>query len=333
MNGKRALISLAVLLAVLLLWGTQTDAAEQDCTQQTPSLLTLMSNQIDPKVVELRNASLIYLVPPLIGIAIIAMFFEYFRGRMDYWSLLLRILVVLILLQNYTATNNFRDVIRNTANSLAFSITGNDNRAEAIFENLYIMFMGLDAAGYNDVATNATAAFALLTTPAGMTMILFATTSILIAVLSYVLDIGTSILLLVLDVLGPLALPFGILTTTKDIAWGWIFRYAEVAFYRVLYSIFMVAISTCYALLAKSFSPQNLLKPDHMTQLSCMFSATILAVVIAAVSIFCLSRIPSLAAGLIEGGSVGESFNAMRDVGPERMLDPDFRKAKRFASQ
>jgi len=175
--------------------------------------------------------------------------------------------------------------------------------------------MGLDAAGYNNVASNATAVFALLTTPAGMTMILFAITSIIVAVLSYVLDVGTSILLLVLDILGPLALPFGILTTTKDIAWGWIYRYAEVAFYRVLYSIFMVAISTCYALLAKSFSPENLLKPDHMTQLSCMFSATILAVVIAAVSIFCLSRIPSFAAGLIEGGSVGETFNAMRDVG------------------
>ncbi|MCI0605579.1 type IV secretion system protein [bacterium] len=333
MNSKHALLVFAIALTVLLLWGSRTDAAEQDCTQQTPSLLTLMANQIDPKVAELRDASLTYLVPPLIGIAIIAMFFEHFRGRMDYQALLLRILVVLILLHNYTATNNFRDIIRNTANSLAFSITGNNNRAEAIFENLYVMLMGLDAAGYNNIAGNATAAFALLTTPAGMTMILFAITSIIVAVLSYVLDVGTSILLLVLDILGPLALPFGILTTTKDIAWGWIYRYAEVAFYRVLYSIFMVAISTCYALLAKSFSLQNLLKDDQMTQLSCMFSATILAVVIAAVSIFCLSRIPSLAAGLIEGGSVGESFNAMRDVGPERMLDPEFRKAKRFARQ
>jgi type IV secretory pathway VirB2 component (pilin) len=337
---KRLLLILMIAFFSTLFISARSEAQ----AASTPPIINLMKNQIDPKVVQIRDASLSYLVPALIVIGIIATWLDYISGRMNWKRFAIRIAVVILVLSNYTGPNNFRDALKEAADGMAALVTANNNPVEAVFEALYQMFRSLECGKQSTIAQTAAAVFMILTTPAGVLMVLFIVVTIVVGLLSLVFDVGTSILLMMLDILGPLILPLAILRTTSDIAWGWLYRYIEICLWRFLYALLMIAISTIYQLVVQNvFTPLCAIvpfrsaassfnaaaaSPEPITVISCLFSAMLIGVAIGVVSIFMLAKIPQIAHGIIEG--VGMGVNPMPDVGAEKAISGEFRHIRRF---
>jgi hypothetical protein len=273
----------------------------------------LMEGRIEPKVEQLSAAALVYLLPILVFLAILSTYSDYLRGRMDLQSLALRCALVFFLMYSYTGENNFRDVIKGSSIQLGEYLRGNNNGIEAMFESLYRMFKAIQLTQQlNDINDSAVAVFSAVFSPGRMLFILFILTSVIVGVLAYLLEVGTSIFLLALDVIGPLILPFGVLRSGQEIAKGWCFRYCEVAFYRVIYSCLMIAISTSYELLANAFKVRNLLQPDPIITWQCLFTACLLSVVIGVVSIFMLAKIPAMSASIVSGFRVSRATKFLK---------------------
>lgn len=311
MRHKTKLLIAGAFLFFALFLSSRANAAE--CESESIPIIDLMQKQTEPKVEQLRNAALTYLLPILVFISIPATYSDYLRGRMDLKSLGLRVALVFFLVYSYTGDNNFRDVIKTSSIRLGETLRGNNTGIEAMFESLYRMFKAMQLTlDSTDATDSALAAFSALFSPGRMLYISFILTSVIVGVLGYLLEIGTSIFLLALDILGPLILPFGVLRSGQEIAKGWCFRYCEVAFYRVVYSCFMIAISTSYELLSGAFKVSSLLQQDPIASWQCMFTACLLAVVIGVVSIFMLAKVPAMSASLVSGFGIGTQTNPLK---------------------
>jgi hypothetical protein len=311
MSKTKLLLTIAMFGVAIFAFGAKAHAEE--CNNHSIPIIDLMESRTEPKVEQLRSVALTYLFPIVVFLAILATYFEYLRGKMDLKSLGLRCALVFFLLYSYTGDNNFRDVIKTSSIRLGETLRGNNNGIEAMFESLYRMFKAMQLTmESNDVNDSAVSVFSAVFSPGRMLFVFFVLTSVIVGVLAYLLEVGTSIFLLALDIIGPLILPFGVLRSGQEIAKGWCFRYCEVAFYRVIYSCFMIAISTSYELLANAFKMSNLLQQDPIVTWQCMFTACLLSVVIGVVSIFMLAKIPAMSASIVSGFGIGIQTNPLK---------------------
>lgn len=271
----------------------------------------------------------------LIFLAIISLYLDYLRGQLNWKDFLVRVGITIFLLKNYTGPGNFRDTITNAADKAADSIRfgyPGGNPLEAMFETLYNMFKNMQGGGDSGSVKvinwlgnlfgigeigDAAHVIALFFSPAGITTILFILTTLIVAILSYVLDIGATLLILVLSLLGPIAICFGSLRSTMSVATGWFQRFVEINLWKIIYACFMVGIATVYEKLgAIAFNPQQYSgATDPLTQMTCAFSAMLLSIVVAVVSIFMLSSIPSIASGVVEGRGSGMGMTASFLIG------------------
>jgi hypothetical protein len=271
----------------------------------------------------------------LICLAIISLYLDYHRGRLDWKDFLIRIGITIFLLKNYAGPGNFRDTITNAADKAADSIRfgyPGGNPLESMFETLYSMFKNMQASGGSGSVHvinwlgnlfgigeigDAAHVIALFFSPAGITTILFILTTLIVAILSYVLDVGATLLILVLSLLGPIAICFGCIKSTMSVATGWFQRFVEINLWKIIYACFMVGIATVYEKLgAIAFNPQQYSgATDPLTQMTCAFSAMLLSIVVAVVSIFMLSSIPSIASAIVEGRGTGMGMTASFLVG------------------
>jgi hypothetical protein len=305
------LLSAALFLTSVLFLVSNAYAAE--CESESIPIINLMEDRTEPKVEQLRSAALTYLLPIVVFLAVLGTYSDYLRGKMDLESLALRCALIFFLIYSYTGENNFRDVIKISSIRLGEYLRGNNNGIEAMFESLYRMFKAMQLTQeLNDVNDSAVAVFSAVFSPGRMLFILFILTSVIVGVLAYLLEVGTSILLLALDVIGPLILPFGVLRSGQEIAKGWCFRYCEVAFYRVIYSCFMIATSTSYELLANAFKVKNLLQQDPIITWQCVFTACLLSVVVGVISIFMLAKVPAMSASIVSGFGIGRQINPLK---------------------
>ena len=272
----------------------------------------------------------------LIFLAVISLYLDYLRGQLDWKGFMVRVAVTIFLLKNYTGEGNFRDTITNAANKAADSIQfgyPGGNALEAMFETLYHMFKNLQGGsgtpgsvrvinwlgnlfGIGEIG-DAAHVVALFFSPAGITTILFILTTLIVAILSYVLDVGATLLLLVLSLLGPIAICFCSIRSTMSIATGWFQRFVEINLWKIIYACFMVGIATVYEKLgAIAFNPEQYANAtDPLTQMTCAFSAMLLSIVVAVVSIFMLTSIPSIASAIVEGRGSGMGMTASFLVG------------------
>lgn len=305
-----------LFFAVLFLTTTlflMSNAYAAECESESIPIINLMEDRTEPKVEQLRSVVLTYLLPIVVFLGILGSYSDYLRGRMDLESLALRCTLVFFLLYSYTGDNNFRDVIKTSSIRLGEYLRGNNNGVEAMFESLYRMFKAMQLTQeLKDINDSPVAVFSAVFSPGRMLFVLFILTSVIVGVLAYLLEVGTSIFLLALDIIGPLILPFGVIRSGQEIAKGWCFRYCEVAFYRVIYSCFMIAISTSYELLANAFKVKNLLHQDPIITWQCMFTACLLSVVIGVVSIFMLAKIPAMSASIVSGFGIGTQTNPLK---------------------
>ncbi|MCI0605580.1 hypothetical protein L0156_21555 [bacterium] len=145
-----------------------------------------------------------------------------------------------------------------------------------------------------------------IVSPAGITSIMFILTTLLVALFSYILDAGADILLMILRLVGPIALCFGLIRSTQHIAWGWLQRFIEVCLWKLVYAIFIVGIATIFERLGQvAFDPSYYQDLDTLTGLQCSFTAMLLSIVVGIVALFMLASIPSICASLVEGRSAG----------------------------
>jgi hypothetical protein len=272
----------------------------------------------------------------LIFLAVISLYLDYLRGQLDWKGFMVRVAITIFLLKSYTGEGNFRDTISNAAdkaaNSIQFGYPGG-NALEAMFETLYQMFKNLQGGsgtpgsvrvinwlgnlfGIGEIG-DAAHVVALFFSPAGITTILFILTTLIVAILSYVLDVGATLLLLVLSLLGPIAICFCSIRSTMSIATGWFQRFVEINLWKIIYACFMVGIATVYEKLgAIAFNPEQYANAtDPLTQMTCAFSAMLLSIVVAVVSIFMLTSIPSIASAIVEGRGSGMGMTASFLVG------------------
>lgn len=272
----------------------------------------------------------------LIFLAVISLYLDYLRGQLDWKGFMVRVAITIFLLKNYTGEGNFRDTIINAADKAADSIQfgyPGGNALEAMFETLYRMFKNLQGGsgtpgsvrvinwlgnlfGIGEIG-DAAHVIALFFSPAGITTILFIFTTLIVAILSYVLDVGATLLLLVLSLLGPIAICFCSIRSTMSIATGWFQRFVEINLWKIIYACFMVGIATVYEKLgAIAFNPEQYANAtDPLTQMTCAFSAMLLSIVVAVVSIFMLTSIPSIASAIVEGRGSGMGMTASFLVG------------------
>jgi type IV secretory pathway VirB6-like protein len=131
----------------------------------------------------------------------------------------------------------------------------------------------------------------------------FVAVSIVVAVLSFVIDIFSHYILLILDIVGPFCIVMATLESTSRICYGWITRWIEYSLWPVIYSCFMFAITACYASLLE-LVPGNLTFNFSIEQGKCNLIAMLLAIVLGLVSIFLLMSVPSMAASIAEGRSM-----------------------------
>jgi hypothetical protein len=269
----------------------------------------------------------------LLLIAIFAAWLDHLSGQFDWKSFVIRVSVVLLLLKAYTNTSTFAgisgtflDVIESSATELANTLRfgqSNVDPARSLWNTFYQMFRNIQQIVLQQSTSGGTTSFfshipgigklveagailAYLFSPAGITTILFTLTILVVAILSYVLDGGATILLLILRLVGPIAICFGLLRSTQQIAWGWLQRFIEICLWRVVYAIFIVAISAVFVQLGQIlWDPVKFSNMDALTGMSCMFTAMLLSIVVAVVSIFMLSSIPAICASLVEGRSAG----------------------------
>ena len=179
-----------------------------ECESESIPIINLMEERTEPKVQQLRSVALTYLLPIVIFLAILGSYSDYIRGRMDLQSLALRCALVFFLIYSYTGENNFRDVIKISSIRLGEYLRGNNNGIEAMFESLYRMFKAMQLTqDLNDINDSAVPVFSAVFSPGRMLFVLFILTSVIVGVLAYLLEVGTSIFLLALDIIGPLILP------------------------------------------------------------------------------------------------------------------------------
>ena len=202
MPAPRLLFAALFLTSTLLLVSNVYGA---ECESESIPIITLMEDRTEPKVEQLRSVALTYLLPIVIFLAILGSYSDYIRGRMDLQSLALRCALVFFLLHSYTGENNFRDAIKISSIRLGEYLRGNNNGIEAMFESLYRMFKAMQLTQeLNGINDSAVAVFSAVFSPGRILFVLFILTSVIVGVLAYLLEVGTSIFLLALDIIGPL---------------------------------------------------------------------------------------------------------------------------------
>jgi type IV secretory pathway VirB6-like protein len=245
--------------------------------------------------------------------AIIFQFLAYLGGQLDLKGSIARLLFAAILLNGYESTDNFRYTIRNSAEKIGVWIRDGSG-PEALLANIGKLFsrtIGTDKGeGWLSGIWNAleTAAKLFLTLPGWIT-ILFILVSIIVAVLSFVIDIFSHFMLLILDIMGPFCIAMAATEATSRICYGWITRWIEYSLWPVIYSCFMFAITVCYSTLLE-IVPGDLVYNYSIEQAKCNLIAMLLTIVLGLISIFLLMSVPSIAASI----STGRSLNFARGL-------------------
>ncbi len=295
----------------------------------------IFSNRVDSILDQLYGRSpgpLTALIPSLFVIAIFSLFLDYLKGRLELISFMTRIFIVLVLLGYYNANDkwNYLNIIQNTTSTLADSIkyvTQDGQQMDArtaVWNTFYEMYRNIalesvqpSSKGEKVVrwignfiglggAIDAAHILGFIVSPAGITSIMFILTTLLVALFSYILDAGADILLMILRLVGPIALCFGLIRSTQHIAWGWLQRFIEVCLWKLVYAIFIVGIVTIFERLGQvAFDPSYYQDLDTLTGLQCSFTAMLLSIVVGIVALFMLASIPSICASLVEGRSAG----------------------------
>jgi type IV secretory pathway VirB6-like protein len=222
----------------------------------------------------------------LICIAIFSLYLDYLRGQLDWKDFMVRVGITIFLLKSYTGPGNFRDTITaaadKAADSIQFGYPGG-NPLESLFETRYHMLKNMQNSGSAGGGTrvinwlgnlfgigeigDAAHVIALFFSPAGITTILFILTTLAVAILAYVLDVGATLLILVLSLLGPIAICFCSVKSTMRVATGWFQRFVEINLWKIITACFMVGIATVYEKLgAIAFNPQQFSNPTLTTR-------------------------------------------------------------------
>jgi hypothetical protein len=240
--------------------------------------------------------------------AIVSQFLAYLAGRLDLKGTLARMLFVTLLLNGYESPDNFRYTIRDGAEKIGVWIRDGSG-PEALLGNIGKIFsrtIGTDKGeGWLSGVWNAleTAGKLFFTLPGWITF-LFIVVSTIVAVFSFVIDIFSHLILFVLDILGPFCIVMATTEATSRICYGWITRWIEYSLWPVIYSCFMFAITVCYSSLLE-IVPANIVYTFSIEQAKCNLIAMLLAIVLGIVSIFLLISVPSMAASIAEGRSLG----------------------------
>ena len=339
---KRSLILLFVANAIFLFAGVasaDSPPVNNNCGFEVIDITSeagkIFSNRVDSILDQLYGRSpgpLTALIPSLFVIAIFSLFLDYLKGRLELISFMTRIFIVLLLLGYYNANDkwNYLNIIQNTTTTLADSIkyvTQDGQQMDArtavwntffdMYRNIALESVQPSSKGEKVVrwvgnfiglggVIDAAHILGFIVSPAGITSIMFILTTLLVALFSYILDAGADILLMILRLVGPIALCFGLIRSTQHIAWGWLQRFIEVCLWKLVYAIFIVGIATIFERLGQvAFDPSYYQDLDTLTGLQCSFTAMLLSIVVGIVALFMLASIPSICASLVEGRSAG----------------------------
>lgn len=306
MSAKR--FTLAITLTLLL---SSSAAFAADCTARPVKIVDRMVQLANPKTEQVREFAANRLLPILLAFGLIRFGFAFITGHRPDRTLLLRALVVLFFLANYSGGGNFRDEARLMADSVADTIGGRD-RLATLFDGIYSIFTALQPANQSNFLKTAGAVFTLLLTPAGAVTLLFIISTLFVAILSFVIDMGTAMLLIFLDIIGPVAIAFGVLEGTERIAWGWATRYLEVCCWKIGYQALILALSITYTSLAASFTLRPIENAkDTIIRWGCMYTAELLAAVVAITAVSLLCSLPFIISAVFEGRSFSSHADLM----------------------
>lgn len=302
--------ALATILIALMLFALSAHAESSNCFGSPSMKLNEITDTSGLKS-QLLTSNLVagarLIFGAMVMFAIVFQFLAYLAGRLDLKSAAARLFLVALLLNGYESSDNFRYTIRNSAEKIAVWIRDGSG-PEALLGNIGKIFsrtVGTDKGeGWLSGMWNAleTAAKLFFTLPGWIT-ILFIVTSIIVSVLSFVIDIFSHFILFILDILGPFCIVMAATESTARICYGWITKWIEFSLWPVIYSCFMFAITVCYSTLLE-IVPGDMVYSFSVEQAKCNLIAMLLSIVLGIVSIFLLISVPSMAASIAEGRSL-----------------------------
>jgi hypothetical protein len=252
----------------------------------------------------------------LILFAVFSQFLEYLAGRLDLKGAIARILIVSALLAGYADQGNFRYVISDGLNDLGIWIRGGAGPT-ALLSQIGVIFsrtVGTDkGVGWlQGIGASFNTAARLILTVQGWITLLFITSCIATAVMSYVLDVSQILLLFLLNVLGPFCLVFAVLKSTQRIAIGWFMRWLEVSLWSVIYSAFMFAITIAYTSVIQIIPTRPFFNQigSSLVPGKAELLGMFLGCVLSYVSIFILVSVPGMASSIV-GARSGGFYNGV----------------------